>query len=59
MLHTTIQGYWPYGYREDLNGFTIHEHGDHQGHVTWTICITFPEYPPLNLLGTKVALDEV
>ena len=35
------QGYWPFGYREDLNGFTIHEHGGHHGHHGLFICITF------------------
>ena len=45
MLHTNFQGHQLFGSREEdfLKVFTIHGHGGHIGHVTWTIWkLSFP-----------------
>ena len=40
MMHTKIQGHWPFGSGEE-DFFTIYGHGGHLGHVTSTIWASF------------------
>ena len=59
MVHAKFQNHRPSGYGEDFFikfFFAIYSHGDHLGHVTWTIYINFRSFF-LRMLHMKFGFD--